>query len=76
MFSRHDFIQLKKENDKLKKIIYKDSLTNLFNRRWLEENIGKISFKYIYFIDINNLHEINSKYGYARGDFYILKTFY
>lgn len=75
MLSRNShLIILRKENRKLKKLVYRDSLTNLLNRRWLEENIKKIHFKYVYFIDINNLHQINRKYGYSQGDFCILKT--
>lgn len=55
---------------KLKYLAFHDSLTGLVNRNWLNENIGKISFKYIYFIDINDLHKIN-KEGHTFGDEYI-----
>lgn len=56
--------------NELKYLAYHDSLTGLLNRNWLYKNIHKINRKYIYFIDINNLHEIN-KGGHIAGDNYI-----
>jgi|WetSurMetagenome_2_1015567.scaffolds.fasta_scaffold939711_1 diguanylate cyclase (GGDEF)-like protein len=55
---------------KLKYLAYHDALTNLYNRNWLYENMDKIRFKYIYFIDINNLREVN-KLGHTFGDNHI-----
>jgi GGDEF domain-containing protein len=54
----------------LEYLAYHDSLTRLLNRNWLYKNINSISNKYVYFIDINNLHEIN-KQGHTFGDNYI-----
>jgi GGDEF domain-containing protein len=59
-----------KEFRELRRLAYYDSLTGLLNRNWLYKNIGNIKAKYIYFIDINNLHEIN-KQGHIFGDKYI-----
>jgi GGDEF domain-containing protein len=67
MFS---IIRTVKEYKELKYLAYHDSLTGLLNRNWLYKNIGNIDKKYIFFIDINNLHEINKK-GHTFGDEYI-----
>jgi len=56
--------------DKLRYLAYHDALTGLLNRNWLYENKKNINHKYIYFIDINNLHEINKK-GHTFGDEHI-----
>ena len=54
----------------LKYLAYHDPLTGLLNRNWLYKNVGTIKAKYIYFIDINDLHEVN-KNGHTCGDDYI-----
>ena len=61
-----------KEYKKIKYLAYHDSLTGLLNRNWLYENINFIKTKYVYFIDINDLHIIN-KNGHTFGDEYIKK---
>ena len=55
---------------KLKWLAYHDSLTGLLNRNWLYENMHTITQRYVYFIDINNLKEINKK-GHTFGDEHI-----
>lgn len=60
------------EYRELRYLAYHDSLTGLLNRNWLYKNIDKIKAKYVYFIDINNLHEIN-KSGHTFGDKHIKK---
>lgn len=55
---------------RLEWLAYHDSLTSLKNRNWLYENIDNIKCKYIYFLDINGLHEINKK-GHIIGDQHI-----
>jgi diguanylate cyclase (GGDEF)-like protein len=68
MFSRiKNFI---KEYKELKYVAYHDTLTGLFNRTWLNKHIHSIKKNNVYFIDINNLHEINKK-GHSTGDLYI-----
>lgn len=59
-----------KEYRELKYLAYHDSLTGLLNRNWLYKNINQINCKYVYFIDLNNLHEINKK-GHTYGDEHI-----
>ena len=54
----------------LKYLAYHDSLTGLLNRNWLYKNIDQIKAKYVYFIDINDLHKVNEN-GHAFGDEYI-----
>jgi GGDEF domain-containing protein len=54
----------------LEYLAYHDSLTGLLNRNWLYKNIDNIKAKYVYFIDINDLHKINEK-GHTFGDEYI-----
>ena len=73
--------ELQKENEKLKK----DELTGAFNRHYLDEQIKKLYepelqhksfwFYNVYLFDLNNLHEINRKEGYEKGDEYI-KSFF
>lgn len=65
MFSR--IKRLYEEYKELKYLAYHDTLTGLLNRNWFYKNINNIDVKYIYFIDINNLHEINKK-GHSYGD--------
>lgn len=64
-----------KEYKELRYLAYHDSLTKLYNRNWLYKNIDKIRRKYVYFIDINDLHEIN-KAGHTFGDKHIIKCVY
>jgi GGDEF domain-containing protein len=54
----------------LKYLAYHDTLTGLFNRNWLHDNIDNINHKYIFFIDINNLKDVN-KNGHTIGDEHI-----
>jgi GGDEF domain-containing protein len=54
----------------LKYLAYHDSLTGLLNRNWLYKNIDQIKNKYVYFIDINDLHKVNEN-GHTFGDEYI-----
>ena len=54
----------------LKYLAYHDVLTGLLNRNWLWRNLNTIMHKYVYFIDINNLKEINKR-GHTEGDKHI-----
>jgi len=59
----------------------RDPLTNLYNRRYMEEAMNREFFRCsrkgypisILFIDIDNFKEINDRYGHEAGDF-VLKT--
>ena len=59
-----------KEYRRLKYLAYHDSLTGLLNRNWLYDNAKYIYLDYVYFIDINDLHQVNKK-GHHIGDEYI-----
>lgn len=71
MFSR--IKRIYREYKELKYLAYHDSLTGLFNRHWLYKNIDEIKVKYVYFIDINDLHKVNER-GHTFGDEYIKKA--
>ena len=62
-----------KQYRELKWLAYHDSLTGLLNRNWLYKNIDQIKAKYVYFIDINDLHKVNEN-GHIFGDEYIKKA--
>ena len=68
MFSR--IVRTYREYQELKYLAYHDALTGLLNRNWLYKNLDKIRTKYVYFIDINDLHTINES-GHTFGDAYI-----
>ncbi len=61
--------------DFLKALLYKyDSLTEVKNRRCFDENFEdakECEDLYIVVFDINNLKNINDKYGHTKGDEYI-----
>lgn len=62
-----------KEYKELKYLAYHDALTGLLNRNWLYKNIDKITGKYVYFIDINDLHKVNEQ-GHTFGDKHIIRV--
>lgn len=68
MFSR--IKRIYREYKELKYLAYHDTLTGLLNRNWLYKNIDQIKAKYVYFIDINDLHKVNEN-GHTFGDEYI-----
>ena len=61
------------EYKELRYLAYHDSLTGLLNRNWLNANKISIKHSYVYFIDINNLTEVN-KSGHTVGDEYIINV--
>ncbi len=63
-------VKIIREYKELKYLAYHDSLTGLLNRNWLYKNINEINLRYVYFIDINDLHFIN-KQGHTFGDKHI-----
>jgi len=82
--------KLKKEKNELKKLVYFDFLTKLYNRRGLielgeiyfesvknrkkKQRKNEIQFLSILFLDIDDFKKINDKYGHSKGD-KVLKSF-
>ena len=74
-----DITERKKREEKIKYLSYKDRLTDLYNRRFFEEEIARLDTKRqlpisIIMADINGLKIINDSYGHKRGDALLVKT--
>ena len=68
-----DITERKAKEKKLKHLSYRDHLTNLYNRRFLEEKLDQLSEQQrlpltLIMADINGLSLINDTYGYQKGD--------
>ena len=72
--TKEEKVQREKEEEELeelRKALYKDELTGLYNNRKYKEDIEEIEIKEglcIYSIDANNLKYINDTYGHEKGD--------
>jgi diguanylate cyclase (GGDEF)-like protein len=70
----HETQELKKEIEKLKEYLYKDELTNTFNRKWIQDNLLKSESKKLKqngtlaIIDLNYFKTVNDTYGHIVGD--------
>jgi diguanylate cyclase (GGDEF)-like protein len=66
--------ELQREIERLKKSVYKDELTNIYNRKWLHDHFiedDSQSFKEdgtLVIIDLNYFKIINDTYGHIIGD--------
>ena len=74
-----DITEFKEMESEIRKLSYRDHLTGLYNRRYLDDQIdkiGKLNSYPVSFIvgDIDNLKIVNDKYGHSEGDYYIKKT--
>jgi len=81
LFIAHDITHLKREKEKLLDKAYKDNLTSLYNRAFFELSFRKImnnaqqgEIYSLIFIDLDNLKEINDKFGHVAGDEVIKET--
>jgi len=63
---------LKQEVEKLRAVVYTDTLTHTYNRKWLHDNyLEESTFKQsgtLVMIDLNYFKEINDTYGHIIGD--------
>lgn len=59
------------EYKEIKYLAYHDALTGLYNRHYLLR-LNVMNYRYVYFIDINNLKTYN-KNGHITGDNHIIK---
>lgn len=60
-------------NEKLLKLTYHDELTQLYNRRKLDNDLKNKHFRFIAMIDIDNFHECNNEHGHQFGDLCLKK---
>lgn len=71
-----DITEQKNNEMEIKKLLYKDELTDLYNRRYLNNEINKFKFSRQYPIsiiigDLDRLKSINDQYGHLKGDHYL-----
>jgi diguanylate cyclase (GGDEF)-like protein/PAS domain S-box-containing protein len=63
-----DLGQLKEAQNKMEFMVYHDSLTNLYNKRYLETILDTQNEKSLIILNINNFSYINTAYGFDIGD--------
>ena len=76
IYALYKFISIKKRENRLKKedkLIYRDKLTNLKNRNYLNDNIdlwdsNKVYPQAVILIDLKNIQYINDTAGHEEGD--------
>lgn len=66
-FSRIQFKEIEAEQ-KLLKLNRTDSLTGLFNRRYIEEFVDRVQTGAMIYIDLDNFKQVNDGFGHKRGD--------
>jgi len=75
----NDITERKKREEKMEYLSYKDQLTNLYNRTFLEAEIKRLDVKRqlpisMIMLDLNGLKIINDTYGHKAGDKLLKKT--
>lgn len=65
-----------RDNEKIKYLSFHDSLTELYNRRYFENEMERLDSSRkipisIIIIDLDGLKKINDNYGHKKGDLYI-----
>ncbi len=74
-----DITEQKKKEREIKYLLYRDSLTGLYNRRFFEEEMSRLDSPKqlpisIITGDLNGLKIINDTYGHNKGDEMLIKT--
>ena len=74
-----DITESKKQQKEIEYLSYKDKLTDLYNRRFFEEEMERLDTKRqlplsITMADVNGLKIINDSYGHKAGDELLVKT--
>ncbi|MBA4688321.1 MAG: diguanylate cyclase [Candidatus Galacturonibacter soehngenii] len=75
----NDITKRKQAEDRLQHLSYHDQLTQLYNRRYFEEELVRLDRKEYYplmitIADINGLKLINDSFGHSIGDEYIKRV--
>ena len=74
-----DITERKNKEKRIKYLSYRDTLTDLYNRRYFEEEMKRLDTKRqlpisIIMADVNGLKIINDTYGHNTGDKLLVKT--
>lgn len=74
-----DINDQKQQEKQIKYLLYKDSLTDLYNRRFFEEEMERLDTERqlpisIIMADVNGLKIINDSFGHQKGDELLVKT--
>jgi len=74
-----DITKNKELENEIKKLTFKDYLTGLYNRRYLDNEIERLNNSRRYPIsiivgDLDNLKTVNDNYGHKLGDLYLKKA--
>ncbi|MFP4020583.1 MAG: PAS domain S-box protein [Halanaerobium sp.] len=74
-----DITERKEKEEEIKYLLYRDSLTGLYNRRFFEEEVRRLDTSKqlpisIITGDLNGLKIINDTYGHKKGDQMLIKT--
>ena len=74
-----DITERKNKEKRIKYLSYRDTLTDLYNRRYFEEEMNRLDTKRqlpisIIMADVNGLKIINDTYGHNTGDKLLVKT--
>ncbi|HKL12982.1 MAG TPA: PAS domain S-box protein [Halanaerobiales bacterium] len=75
----HDISDRKEKEQEIKYLLNKDALTDLYNRRFFEEELKRLDTKRelpisIIMGDVNGLKIINDSYGHKQGDKMLVET--
>ena len=74
-----DITKKKEKEERINYLLFHDDLTDLYNRRFFEEEIKRLDTERqlplsIFIIDINGMKLVNDSYGHEVGDELLIKT--